>query len=67
VIRFFLSFRHSKQLQSQKNAIYFLDFAAEQRITSPLLLSFDCMRDAVDSRGMPRAAETHHPEIRTRY
>src|SRR5262247_413478 len=29
-------------MQSQKNAIYFLDLRAEQRIVSPLLLSFDC-------------------------
>src|SRR5262245_2131414 len=29
-------------MQSQKNAIYFLDLRAEQRIGSPLLLSFDC-------------------------
>jgi hypothetical protein len=46
----FLSFRHSKQLQSQKNAIYFLDLAVEERIRSPLLLSFDCVRDASESR-----------------
>src|SRR5262249_31050258 len=29
-------------------AIYFLDLAAEQRIQSPLLFSFDCGRGAVD-------------------
>src|SRR5262245_58804723 len=51
VIRFFLYFRHSKQLQSQRNAIYFLDLAAEQRIQSPLLFSFDCVRDGGDALG----------------
>src|SRR5215813_11476453 len=35
------SFGHSN-LQSQRNAIYFLDLAAEQRIENPVLLSFDC-------------------------
>jgi hypothetical protein len=42
VIRFCASSRHSKHMQSRKNPIYFLGLAAEQRIRSPLLLSFDC-------------------------
>jgi hypothetical protein len=50
----FLSFLHSKQLQSQKNAIYFLDLAAEQRIKSPLLFSFDCGRSSSSVVGSDR-------------
>src|SRR5262245_50760397 len=42
VIRFCASFRHSKHMQSQKNVFSFLALAAEQRIVSPLLFSFDC-------------------------
>src|SRR5262245_38793657 len=41
-IRFFLHFRHSKHMQSNKNLFSFLALAAEQRIKSPLVLSFDC-------------------------
>jgi hypothetical protein len=39
----FLSFRHSKQLQSQKDAIYFLDLAPEQRIANPRVGQLDSM------------------------
>src|SRR5215831_10596884 len=42
VIRFCASFQHSKHMQSQKNVFSFLALEAEQRIQSPLLLSFDC-------------------------
>jgi hypothetical protein len=51
VIRFFLPFPHSKQLQSQNKSLCSLALRAEQRIQSPLLYSFDCVRDGGDALG----------------
>ena len=41
-LRLILAFPHSKRLQSQTKRLCSLYLAAEQRIESPLLFSFDC-------------------------
>jgi len=60
VIRFFCPSDIQSSCKAPKTATYFLDLAAEQRIKSPLLQSFDCACSSSlcrgwVSNGQPRA------------